>query len=121
MIVATTRRGTNGSASMYAGLTTHASAEPTTAAKTIGSEVFGIFASSHGDQDDHQDAGEDHRVDEPGGAEQQGEGRDVRVSRSRNATPMKNRSAYGRISLSGPPTARTRTTDSSRMPTSAQT
>ena len=36
------------------------------------------------------------------------------VSSSRKAAPMKNRSAYGRIPRSGPATARTRTSETSR-------
>jgi hypothetical protein len=38
------------------------------------------------------------------------------VSRSRNAAPMKKRSTYGRIARNGPPTARTSTSEMSRMP-----
>ncbi len=42
------------------------------------------------------------------------------VSSSRKAAPMKNRSAYGRISRKGPPITRTRTSEISRIPPSAQ-
>ena len=38
------------------------------------------------------------------------------VSSSRNAAPMKNRSAYGRIDRNGPPNTRTSSSESSRMP-----
>ena len=41
------------------------------------------------------------------------------VSSSRNAAPMKNRSAYGRIARNGPPSARTAISEISRIPPSA--
>ena len=52
----------------------------------------------HGRQHDQQHPGEHHRVDDPGGAEEQFANVAMfLVSSSRNAAPMKNRSAYGRI------------------------
>jgi hypothetical protein len=40
------------------------------------------------------------------------------VSSSRNAAPMKNRSAYGRIARNGPPRIRTAITEISKIPAS---
>jgi hypothetical protein len=40
------------------------------------------------------------------------------VSSSRKAAPMKNRSAYGRMALNGPPRIRTPISEMSRMPPS---
>ena len=40
------------------------------------------------------------------------------VSSNRNAAPMKNRSAYGRMVLNGPPSVRTAISEISRMPNS---